>query len=212
MVRRFFNMDNDSNNSDNQILAGCISGDRTSQETFVRKFSDPVYRTIQYTLKNKNLHLNEFDIDDLHNTVFIQLFENKCKKLSMFEGKNGCSLFSWIRLITVRTVIDHIRKKFTDPVFLQKKSFTPDVMNELIGKEPTPITLVEKTEQYRILEKGMCELQPRDRLFLKLHCFDGVAIGEVARIIGISVNNAYALKNRAINRLRAFVVEATDYL
>ena len=205
-------MDNDSNNSDSQILAGCISGDRTSQETFVRKFSDPVYRTIQYTLKNKNIHLNEFDIDDLHNTVFIQLFEKKCKKLSMFEGKNGCSLFSWIRLITVRIVIDHIRKKFTDPVFLQKKSFTPDAMNELIGKELTPIALVEKAEQCRILEEGMNELQPRDRLLLKLHCLEGIAIGETARIIGISINNAYTLKNRAIDRLRSFIVEATDYL
>ena len=100
--------------ADRQILKRCISGEKRAQEEFVMRFSNPVYQCIQFTLKAKQIPFSRQDLEDLHNTVFLNLFDKRCKKLRQYKGKNGCSVFSWIRLITVRTVIDYIRKAGLD--------------------------------------------------------------------------------------------------
>jgi len=78
---------------------------------FVRQFSDLVYKSIQATLLVTQVRFNKQDLEDMHNTVFLQLFEDKCKKLRQFEGRNGCSLASWIKLVAGRIVLNYVRKK-----------------------------------------------------------------------------------------------------
>ena len=91
--------------TDRELISGCVEQDRAALEELVIKFSDPVYRTIQYTCRARNISCSMQDVEDLHNSVFVSLFENRCKKLGQFKGKNGCSLYTWIRIITVRMVI-----------------------------------------------------------------------------------------------------------
>ena len=96
---------------DRRLLEQCISGDGGAGEAFVRKFSDHVYRAIQYVLTLKHIRFSHHDLEDLHNTVFLKLFEGNCKKLQQYRGKNGCSLANWIKIVTTRIVLNHIRKK-----------------------------------------------------------------------------------------------------
>ena len=100
-----------SSSKDRRWLKKCIAGDKKACIKFVREFSDLVYRSVRNTLWVKNVHFNQYDIEDLHNTVFLKLFENQSQKLRQFKGKNGCGLGTWIRTITVRIVLNHIRKK-----------------------------------------------------------------------------------------------------
>ena len=96
--------------TDQALLAGCISGNRLTQEALVKQFSNLVYTSVQYILRARNISYCRSDLEDLHNTIFVTLFEKGCKKLRQYKGKNGCSLASWIRLIAIRTVLDHLRK------------------------------------------------------------------------------------------------------
>lgn len=187
------------------ILKGCISGDSKAQEAFVREFSDFVYRTIQYTFKTKNTLYNQSDVEDLHNTLFIKLLENRCRKLKQFKGKNGCSVQSWVRLITVRVVIDHLRKTGTQ----EKKTLPLDTVSEFQGEGLEPIELVERKEQYQFIHNGLQELLPRDRLFLKLHFLEELSIRKVAEIMGLSESNAHSLKHRALKRLKNKMAQNT---
>lgn len=189
--------------TDQVIYAGCISEERHSQEAFIRRFSNLVYRSIQYTLRIRHISCSQSDIEDLHNTVFVKLFERKCKKLRQFKGKNGCSLSSWIRLITVRTVMDSLRKARTDALTRKESVLSLDALADMKSETPEPWTLLNKGEQYRMIRNGLLSLFPRDRLFLKLHCFEGLSIREVAGILRISEGNAHSLKHRAIQRLKA---------
>jgi hypothetical protein len=102
---------NHAHEEDRQLLTRCLDGDRGASEAFVKKFSGLVYRSAQHTLILKGVAFNKQDLEDLHNTVFLQLFENNLKKLRQYQGKNGCSLSSWIRLVAVRIVLNHFRKK-----------------------------------------------------------------------------------------------------
>ena len=189
--------------TDQDILAGCISGDRHTQEVFVRQFSDLVYRSIQYTLRIRDISCSQSDLEDLHNSVFVKLLDRRCKKLRQYKGKNGCSLSSWIRLITVRTVLDNLRKARTDALTRKDRVLSLDALVDMKSETPEPWTLMNKTEQSRMIRNGLLSLLPRDRLFLKLHCLEGLSIREVAVILRISEGNAHSLKHRAIKRLKA---------
>lgn len=191
---------NDS--SDKTIFIGCCKGDKAAQEHFVRRFSNLVYSTILRTYKAKGRESVDQDLDDLHNTVFMRLLERRCRRLSQFKGKNGCSLASWIRVIAVRTVIDHLRQA-KDVLSHPSKLDSEDKLLHLKADMPEPWQLLDRAEQIEVVRKAMGALQPRERLFLKLHCLEGVPIREVAVILQVSENNAYSLKHRAVKRLKA---------
>ena len=195
--------------TDQDILAGCVSGDRHTQETFIKRFSDLVYSSVQYTLRVRDISCSQSDLEDLHNTVFVKLFDRKCKKLRQYKGKNGCSLSSWIRLITVRTVLDHLRKRRTDALTRKERVLPLDSLIDMKSETPEPWTLMNKAEQSHLIRNGLRSLLPRDRLFLKLHCLEGLSIRVVADILRISEGNAHSLKHRAIKRLKANIAEKT---
>jgi len=191
-------------------LKKCISGDQRAQAEFVKHFSDPIYKWIQFTLKARHIPYSRQDLEDLHNTVFVKLFEKRCKKLRQYKGKNGCSVFSWIRLITIRMVIDYIRSKHRDVIDRSDTHYTLENIPDLSEDEVGPLHLMEKAEQAHRLRKAMRALQSRDRLFLKLHCLQGLSIPKVAGILKISENNAYSLKHRGIQRLKKVILEGTE--
>jgi len=196
--------------TDKDLIAGCLAGRRDALETIVKRFSNSVYRAIQYVLKVKNIPYSKLDLEDLHNSVFLHLFENHCKKLGQYKGTNGCSLYSWIRIITVRTVIDHLRKKGIDALSHQKTNLPIEVLSDLRVEQPNPLDVIERADQIRLIQDGMKALLPRDRLFLKLHSIEGLSIGEVAEIMSISEENAHSIKHRAIKRLKSVILSRLE--
>ena len=117
-----------------QLLSRCFSGHREAGEIFVRQFSDLVYKSIQQTFIARQIHFRQEDLENLHHTFFMQLFEKKCKKLKEYKGRNGCSLASWIRIVTVRIVLNHIRKKGLDTVSYHNKMIPSEDLNSPPGK------------------------------------------------------------------------------
>jgi RNA polymerase sigma factor (sigma-70 family) len=191
--------------TDRDLVNECVSGNKKALEEFVRRFSDPVYRTIQYTFKTKNASHTKQDLEDLHNSVFLGLFEKRCKKLRQYKGKNGCSLHSWIRIVTVRIVIDHLRKEANSPLGWWKASFPVETFAPK-AKDSEPWVHMDRAKLQSLVQAGIKELMPRDRLFLKLHFMGDLSIREVAGIMNLSEANVHSLKHRAIKRLRSKVL------
>jgi len=187
--------------ADRRILKECLTGDRKAQEAFVRRFSNLIYQTVQGTLRARNLSLHKPDLEDLHNTVFVRLFEKGCRKLSQYQGKNGCTVSSWIRLIAVRTVLDTLRSARKDVLTRKEKIVALDSVVNVVSELPRQGAFLENAERSELVRKGLRTLPPRDRLFLKLHCEEGLSLQEVAKILKISEGNAYSIKHRAIKRL-----------
>jgi RNA polymerase sigma factor (sigma-70 family) len=199
---------NHAHEEDRQLLTRCLDGDRRASEAFVKKFSGPVYRSVQHTLILKGVAFNKQDLEDLHNTVFLQLFENNLKKLRQYQGKNGCSLSSWIRLVAVRIVLNHFRKKGIDGILWKKKQ--NPLENCLEEDDRDALDWMELAEQERLLENGLRNLSPRDRLFIRLHLEGEIPIQEVAKTMGLSIQNAYTVKTRTIQRLKSHVMSVLN--
>lgn len=188
---------------DRNLVARCVAGDRGGAEILVRRYSDLVYRSVQYTLTARHVAFTRYDLEDLHNTVFLNLFERGRRRLAQYQGRNGCSLASWIRLITVRTVLDHLRKKGVDALSWQQRKMPLEQLPELAAEGTGFGTGAGKEKWERLVQIGLEKLPPRDRLFMKLHFHEGLSIAEVAETMQLSVDHAYTIKHRAIARLRS---------
>jgi len=193
---------------DRRLLSRCFSGDRKASENLVRRFSGLVYKTVQRTLLTKNVPFSKQDMEDLHNTVFLKLLEHECKKLRQYRGKNGCSLASWIRVVTVRTVLNHIRKKGMDAIGWQRKRLALEDISELKSQRAETLAVMERSEQERLLEEGIQHLSARDRLFVKLHFEKAYSVEEIAETMRISTQNLYTIKHRVIQRIKNYVEKA----
>jgi RNA polymerase sigma factor (sigma-70 family) len=192
------------NDEDKELLAGCFRGEIRAREAFVIRFSNLVYTTIQQIFKVQQISYSQQDIEDLHNTVFVRLLERHCRRLRQYKGKNGCSLPSWIRMISVRTVIDNFRCR-NDALSRKSKLDAIQDLKELADERAEQWKILDRAEKMRLIEKGMEVLFPRDQLFIRLHFFKGLSIKEIASIIKVSENNAYLIKHRAIKRLKSIL-------
>lgn len=190
---------------DRQLLSECFSGNRKATETLVRRFSDLVYGSVQYILMSKQVSFNEYDLEDLHNTIFLRLFEHGYKRLKQYQGKNGCSLRSWIRMVAVRTVLDHLRKNGLDAMVWQKKLVPIEQALGIKQDEIEPWAAMNKAEQGHLLQDGIQSLSPRYQLFMKLHLDHELPVEEVAAAMQLSIEHAYTVKHRAIQKLKLYV-------
>jgi RNA polymerase sigma factor (sigma-70 family) len=186
---------------DRKILAGCLAGRRSAQEALVRRFSNLVYASIHGVAKSKAIVLSAQDKDDLHSTVFVLLLEHRCRKLRQFKGKNGCSLASWIRMITVRTVLDHLYR-CRDALAKPEWVVCLDTICEPTHAEPSALSHLVAAEQKRLIEESLQTLPARDQLLIRMHCLEGRSLSQVAQALRLSAANVHSVKHRAVARLK----------
>ncbi len=200
---------NPSDRNDRQLLSQSLSGNRRASEEFVQRFSGLIYWAVRNILILKHLRFTSDDLDDIHNTVFLKLFENQSKKLRQYKGDKGCTVATWIRTVTVRITLNYIRKKGFDGIGGREKVIPLEDMSDLKEHRAGPEELLEKSEQHRLLHEGTQTLPPRERLFLKLHFDQGLPIPKVAEMMEITPQNAYTIKHRAIQKLKTYVAAVT---
>jgi RNA polymerase sigma factor (sigma-70 family) len=186
-----------------QFLEKCFLGDQHALEDFVRRFSPLIYRTVHYTFTSKQVQFTQQDLEDLHHTVFLHLFDKQCKKLKQYKGLNGCSLSSWIRIVAVRIVLNSIKKAGFESIGRQKQRLPFDEWAEINEGATETKRLMVTADLEESLQKMIETLSPRDRLFMSLHYSKGYPIKDVAYAMGLSMENAYTLKHRIIGRLKA---------
>jgi len=191
--------------ADRKLIDGCIRKKQQAQADFIGQFSNLVYRSVQGTLRTKQKAFQPEDLADFHNTVFLKLFDQNCKKLRQYEGKNGCSLASWIRMISVQTVLDHLRRT-RDAIAVPRRTISIDFLQHPSSEEPSVLEAIHHKEQVRRLTDAVERLKPRDQLFVKLCCLQEMPIHRVAGIMNITENNAYSIKHRIIKRLKKIML------
>jgi len=189
---------------DRRIINGCLTGDSKIMEEFIRIYSPLIYRYVQQTLTSSTIPFEEEDLKEHHNSVFVLLLENKCRKLKQFKGQNGCSLASWVRLITCRTVLNKLREESGDANWIEYRLPIEEAADVLYD-ELSAMEYMELEEKKRFIRDCIKKMGNRDRLFLKLHVEQDLPVPKVARIMHMSPDNAHTLRHRAFERLKKIV-------
>ncbi len=190
-----------SNPTDRELLDACIDGDRRAWARFVERFTRYVYYLIQLTAKRYDARMDEAEAADRHNDVFLALLEDDSRRLRAFTGKNGCSVRSWIRVITIRRTVDALRRR--------RRHLSLDAQDgggpELVDDAPDALdVLVQQADARRRQQlTSLAEsLSERDRLLLHLLYTEKLSADAAAAALRIKRGALYTRKTRLVQRLR----------
>ena len=187
--------------SDRELLVGCLKGDLKMRELLVLRFSNLVYATVQGVCKYYHVSYNQQDLEDWHNSIFVCLFDKSCWKLQQYQGANGCSLASWVRVVSMNHMKDVFRRT-KDALDRPERIYPTDWILEKKSGDSSALDQLEKAENQALIKKEIARLPARYRLILELIVNRELPIKAVAGILKVSENNAYSMKHRAIQTLK----------
>jgi RNA polymerase sigma-70 factor (ECF subfamily) len=188
--------------SEKELLNTCIQGNKDAWDAFVERYTNLIYHAINKTLKTYHADSLYQEINDIHNNVFLSLMENDYKKLRQYEGINGCTVSSWLMVVTTNSTLNIIKRQKS---YIPIDDATGDSMG-VIEKISNPQSLPEEeltdVEYGKILKELIKDLNTNDRLFLKLYYENELTPEEIAEILNITVSAIYSKKNRVREKLK----------
>lgn len=191
---------------DIQLLSACIRGEKEGWDTFVRRYSKLIFYSINKTLTLHNCTMPQDDVDDLFNSVFVSLLDNNYRKLRQYEGRHGCTLTSWIRLIAVRHTIDFLRSQRPHVSINDDRDDAQPLIERISDPGTSFEEHLEDTDTARALKEAIEELPSSDRLFMELFYEKELAPEEIAGVMNVSVNTIYSKKNRVREKLKNILI------
>ena len=189
------------NLSEKELLKECVQENKEAWNTFVERYSNLIYHTINKTLKTYHAdHLYQ-DSSDIHNNVFLSLMENNYRKLRQYKGRNGCTVSSWLMVVTSNFTLNFIKKqKQHIPIEDNNADNINVIKNISISQQPDE-ELSEK-EYREVFKELINDLNANDMLFLKLYYEKELSPEEIAEILNLTVSTVYSKKNRIREKLQ----------
>ena len=188
--------------NDLEFVRRCVKGDKRAWNEFVERYSSLIYNYIHSVLKIKGRTYAQENINDLFQEIFLSLAKDNFKKLSSFQARNGCSLASWLRQVTVNFTIDYIRK-LKPSVSIDEESDDDFSLAEVLSSDsPSVADTLSQEERLTHLKDCIDKLALDDKYFLELHIHRGLVIEELKAYFKITRQALDMRKSRIIERLR----------
>jgi RNA polymerase sigma factor (sigma-70 family) len=157
---------------------------------------------------------------DRYAYVLEQLRRDDCHKLRGYVADGRGKFTTWLLVVVRRLCMDEARKRYGRPkgepserdrarrrlADLVAAEVDPDF---LPGHTPSPEEDLRTNELYGELHAAMAELEPSERLLLRLRFQDEVPASEIARICSFpNVFHVYRRLNRIFDRLRRDLLDS----
>jgi RNA polymerase sigma factor (sigma-70 family) len=177
--------------SDEQIIEGCIKGNRFMQEGLYRKYSPVMFAIcLRYAVDRPQA-------EDIMQEGFVKVFLNlpKFRNEGSFEG--------WMKRIFVNTAIEWLRKH--------------SKMNQMLDVEVTEIKRVQQDDFGSLSAKDLMNLiqslAPGYRTVFNLYAIEGYSHKEIGELLGISEGTSKSQFARARYILEKLIIESekTNY-
>jgi RNA polymerase sigma factor (sigma-70 family) len=148
-----------------QLIRGCTSNDRRSQELLYKQFYNPMMAVCFRYIRNR-----EDAVEVLH-TGFLKVFQN----IKSFDETKS-QLFTWIHTIMVRSSIDFLRKK--NPLVQATE------WNETTEPEIQAEVLVHRSAEEILF--FLKQLSDTTAAVFNLHVVEGYNHKEIGQLLSIS--------------------------
>jgi RNA polymerase sigma-70 factor (ECF subfamily) len=171
-----------------------------------RKIYDEYYqRIVQYLTRI----VGPNDAEDIAQDVFDKINSG----LGQFQGKSKLS--TWIYRIATNTMIDRLRSAAYKHATVNSASedAADPKAQDVWGNQKPPATdqVVIRKEMSECVNEFIDNLPSDYKTVIVLIELEGLAIKEIAEILGISVNNAKIRLHRARAKLKAALNEGCDF-
>jgi RNA polymerase sigma factor (sigma-70 family) len=187
---------------DLEFVRRCVTGDKTAWDEFLEKYSRLIYNYIHSVLNTKGFSFTQDHINDIFQDIFHSLIKDNFKKLKSFKAKNGCSLATWLRQVTINFTIDYLRN------IKPAVSIDEEIEDELSLKEiiadssPLATDKLKDRERLAALHDCIKKLNNDDKYFLELYINRGIRLEELKEILRLSRGAVDMQKSRIIDRLK----------
>ncbi len=189
---------------DLEFVQRCVSRDKKTWDAFVEKYSRLIYNYIYSVFKNKGYRANPEIISDLYQEIFVSLIKDDYKKLRQYKAKNGASLASWLRIITINSTIDFLRQQrpivsLDDDSKDEALSLKETLKDNSSSKQDEVLLNKENLES---LSDCIAQLNNEDKYFLDMHIYRYVDLEDLKIVFNVSRSAIDMRKSRIIQRLR----------
>jgi RNA polymerase sigma factor (sigma-70 family) len=187
---------------DLEFVQRCVKGDKHSWGEFVNKYSHLIYNYIHSVLKIHGSRLTQEDTNDLFQEIFLSLVKDNFKKLKSFKAKNGCSLASWLRQVTINFTIDYLRMS-RPMISIDAESEDDLSLKDILTNGSASVTdNLSDNEKLAHLKDCIEKLDADDKYFLELHINGCLNLEELKDYFKLSRGAIDMRKSRLIDKLR----------
>jgi len=187
---------------DLEFVQRCVSRDKDAWNEFVERYSRLIYSYIHSVLNNKGISAGEGYCADICQEIFHSLIRDNFKKLKSFRARNGCSLASWLRQVTVHAAIDYVRK-IKPAVSMEKAEPDKDGLKDTIADSSiSAAQALVNSEKSGALQECIERLNIDDKYFLELYLNRGVSLEKLKGHFNLSRSAIDMRKLRLVERLK----------
>ena len=154
-----------------RLIARAAGGETAAFRQIYERHRTDVARLVYRMLGNRA------DLEDVIQEVFVQVF----KSLKDFRGQSKLS--TWLHRVTINVVLMHRRSARSRPVFADEPPPEPMLRSDDVGPDED----AERRERVRAFARLLARLPDKKRVVFVLHELEGIAPGEIAKIVGAPV-------------------------
>jgi len=187
---------------DLRFVQACVKGDKQSWNEFLSRYSRLIYNYIYSVLAVKGLNLSTEQVEDIFQEIFYSLIKDNYKKLATYQGKNGCSLASWLRQVTINFTIDYLRKlkpMVSIDVEIEEGLSLKDILKDLSAGA---VEFLSNQDRRKTLQDCVDSLEPAEQYFMELFLNQGLNLEQIKECLKINRGAVDMRKGRILQKLQ----------
>jgi RNA polymerase sigma-70 factor (ECF subfamily) len=187
---------------DLRFVQACVKGDKQSWDEFLSRYSRLIYNYIYSVLAVKGRSLPTEQIEDIFQEIFYSLIKDNYKKLTSYQGRNGCSLASWLRQVTINFTIDYLRKlkpMLSIDIEVEEGYSLKDVLKDLSRDAAEFLT---DQDRRKTLLECVDLLEAGEQYFMELFLNQGLNLEQIRESLKINRGAVDMRKSRIFQKLQ----------
>lgn len=180
----------------------CAGGDPAARNEFLAKYSRLIYKYILSVSRAYGRPQAADHADDIFQDFFCFLFADNGRKLLSFQGRNGCTLASWLRLVAARFTLDYLGKLKPLLSIEEDVPGAGSLKGILADAAQGASAVLMRDEQMDNLKECIETLETDDKYFIEMHIHRGVGLDALKEHLRTTRPALEMYKSRLIGRLR----------
>jgi len=158
--------------TDNDLVQGCVNGDREAQRLLFRHYRQTVYAMV-YKMLGPG-----YEIDDIAQKAFIRIYTS----FKHFKGLS--SLDTWIYRITSKTCTDELRKKYRKrQIHINQFDDEKDSDSYIDHRQKKADKIIEQKELRKRIYNALHALNKDKRTVIVLFDIEGLSLEDISHIV-----------------------------
>ncbi len=187
---------------DLKFVQACVKGDKQSWNEFLSRYSRLIYNYIYSVLSVKGSSLPAEQIEDIFQEIFYSLIKDNYKKLATYQGRNACTLASWLRQVTINFTIDYLRKlkpTVSIDIEIEEGLSLKDILKDLSADA---VEFLSDQDRLKTLRDCVDSLESGDQYFMELYLNQGLSLEQIREYLKINRGAVDMRKSRIFQKLQ----------